>query len=115
MAAEKYQLTEVEEMLIDRHLNFYRELASGARQPETDAQKHFVKVSQGHAKSENEHELAYAKYMRLQAIRRVAESPNEEAIPKYEEGFPRPGWSDENDWRKMKKSNYNEMKKRGRE
>lgn len=93
MNVEIYQLTESEEALIDKHLTFYRELTTGKRQPTTEAQKHFAIVFQGRAKAETEHEIAYAKYLRLEALKRDAESRMSEGIPKYEEGFPRPGWS----------------------
>jgi uncharacterized protein YifE (UPF0438 family) len=115
MDVEKYKLTEAEERLIDKYLNFYRDLATGKREANTEEQKHFVKVCHGLARAETEHELAYAKYMRLQAIKYETDERVDSGIPKYEEGYPRPGWSNENDWKKMKKGDYAEMKKRSRE
>lgn len=115
MNVKIYQLTESEEALIDKHLTFYRELAAGERKPATEAQKHFVLVCYGRARAETEHEFAYAKYLRIQAYNRPNQAKISDCIPKYEEGFPHLGWSDERDWKQMKKGNYADMKKRGRD
>lgn len=114
MSVKIYQLTEREERLIDKHLTFYCQLAAGKRQPTTEAQKHFILVSQGRACAETEHEIAYAKYIRIEVQDREAKRKTTDGIPKYEEGFPRAGWSDERDWKQMERGDYADMKKRGR-
>jgi hypothetical protein len=36
-------------------------------------------------------------------------------IPEYEEGYPKPGWCNDEDWKQMKKGDYADMKKHHRE
>jgi hypothetical protein len=50
--------------LLDRHLKFYSALASGARQPTTALQAHFVAAARGHTGPVTQHEIAFH---RLQA------------------------------------------------
>jgi hypothetical protein len=59
-------LTPEEQQLLDKYMSFYRDLETGRRQPETEEQKHFVRVILGQAAAETPHEIAYAKYMRMQ-------------------------------------------------
>ena len=63
-------LTDEEQVLLSRYLDFYDALARGDRRPETEAQEHFVQVAQGKAGAETVHELAYAKFMRQRALER---------------------------------------------
>ena len=56
-----------ERLLLRRHLRFYRSLETGKRAPVTDAQRRFVEVCHGRAVAANEHEMVYAKYMRLRS------------------------------------------------
>jgi hypothetical protein len=51
--------------LIERYLNFYRDLETGRRQPSTEAQRYCVAVSRCEAKSPTAHEIAYFKYCLL--------------------------------------------------
>ena len=55
-------LTQRERSLLRRHLVFYEALASGARVPNTAAQRHFVKVCGGVAEPDTQHEIAFLKY-----------------------------------------------------
>ena len=48
-APDPLKLTTEEQMLLDRHLAFYESLACGDRTPNTNAQRHFVEVTCGHA------------------------------------------------------------------
>lgn len=107
------ELTDYERELIDKHLSFYRALATGKRKPTTGAQKHFVAMCEGRAKAETVHEFAYVKYMRIQ--RAYEEKEYSRGIPEYEEGLPRQGWCTDNDWKKMRTGNYADMKKRQRD
>ncbi len=61
------QLTKREQNLIREHFEFYKSLAVGKRQPTTAEQKHFVAVCQGQLKPETEHEIAFAKFIRIQS------------------------------------------------
>lgn len=58
------ELTPQERRLIEKHLKFYQELASGARTPTTPEQVDFVAVCEGRKVAETPHELAYIKYRR---------------------------------------------------
>ena len=59
-------LTGHENDLLRRHFEFYKSLANGTRQPETDKQKHFVAVCQGQILPQTEHEIAFAKFIKIQ-------------------------------------------------
>jgi uncharacterized protein YifE (UPF0438 family) len=85
----KDELT-VEEMdLLRRHLRFYAELGRGYREPTTDAQRHFVAVTQGRAIAETPHEFACMKYRRIQARQApaldMATEEQWDSIPEAEE------------------------------
>lgn len=110
-------LTPEEQQLLNKHLSFYEELETGQRKPKTEAQSHFVKVCQGRAKASSNHELAYVKYMKLRAKSRQEQEGQRESshsIPEYEEGLPKPGWFTDEDWTKMRKRDYADMKSRSR-
>jgi len=62
---EPEALTAEEQQLLDKYIPFYRDLETGRREPETEEQKHFVRVTLGQAVAETPHEMAYAKYMRI--------------------------------------------------
>lgn len=117
MADPVVNLTFDEQQLLDKHLSFYEDLETGQRNPETEAQEHFVEVCQGRAKASNDHELAYVKYMRLRAKSRREQEEQQDSsnsIPEYEEGLPKPGWFTDEDWKKMRKGDYADMKSRSR-
>ena len=63
-------LTRPEQDLLKQWSWFYEALASGLREPRTEAQHHFVEVSHGRAVPETDHEIAYAKSMRRSAEQR---------------------------------------------
>ena len=91
---EYIDLTEDEKILIAKHLDFYRSLDEGRREPTTPAQQHFVKMCTFQAGAKTDHEMAYAKYRRNAAISahdRQDHDHNEtsQAIPEFEEGAPR--------------------------
>src|SRR5947207_720717 len=82
--SEPEALTPEEQQLLDKYIPFYRDLETGRRQPETEEQKHFVRVTLGQAVAETPHEMAYAKYMGMQHLRRhrMTEKPEaRETIP----------------------------------
>ncbi len=99
----KVQLTDEEQVLLDRYLDFYEALASSERPPETEAQEHFVKVTQGKAGAETTHELAYAKYMRQRAQGREALRQETE---KRRESEPPPEWFSREDHGKLRRRQF---------
>jgi uncharacterized protein YifE (UPF0438 family) len=107
-------LTEEEQMLIDRYLDFYNELATGKRAPKTEAQKHFVAMCSGRAKAETEHELAFAKYRRIRVRQKELEKQSEVGIPYFEDGYPRADWCKRSDWKKMRSGIYSDLRRRQR-
>jgi hypothetical protein len=58
-------LDERDPALIQKHLNFFEALHFGSREPDTDAQRHFVDVFACKAEPETDHELAYMRYLCL--------------------------------------------------
>jgi uncharacterized protein YifE (UPF0438 family) len=114
-AAFPYELTEEEKKLLQKSLELYQSLESGRFTPTTDAQKHFMAVCQGQARAETPDEIAYAKYMRLRAAERRRErerARDKRGIPEYEEGYPRPGWFTDEDWKKLKARDYADVRQR---
>jgi hypothetical protein len=105
------ELTEDEAQLIKKHFKFYRALATREREPRTDPQRHFAAMCEGRGIAETEHELAYAKHMRIMARERDDKNAGE-GIPMYEIGVPRSGWCTDSDWKKMRSGNYADMKAR---
>jgi uncharacterized protein YifE (UPF0438 family) len=77
-------------VLIERCLNSFRDLASGRRQPSTEAQRHFVAVSRCEAKAQRAHEIAYFKYRLLNQQSGEA-PPSAQDIDEFGEGVPQPG------------------------
>jgi len=69
MPKSPHYLTQKEKVLLQKYYEFYRSLESGARKPSTEAQAHFAAVCRGHAKAKTAHEIAYAKYLRIRAVR----------------------------------------------
>ena len=117
MVDSALDLTLAEQQLRDSYMDFYDSLETGQRKPATEAQEHFVKVCHGRAKASTEHELAYVKYMRLRArLRRAKEEQRDQqiSIPLYEEGYPTPGWFTDEDWEKMRKREFSDMRERHR-
>jgi len=107
-----------EEILLRKHYEFYRSLETGSRKPMTEEQVHFVAVCRGQSKAETEHEKTYAKYMRLRVVQRREQYEKREArtgIPEYEEGYPRPDWFTDDDWKKMRRQDFVDMNQRRRE
>lgn len=99
---DPYALTPEEQKLLDEHMQFYHDLETGHRQPETQAQKHFVRMTLGQAVAETPHEMAYAKYMRKRAQQHAAES-HESRDPS--EG-PTEEWGDREAWKQMRGREY---------
>ncbi len=63
----KLELTEYEQALILRHFEFYKSLANGKRKPVSDDQLHFVQMCLGLVAPKSEHEIAFAKFIRIKA------------------------------------------------
>ncbi len=59
-------LTDWDRKLLARHLAFYQGLASGARPPTTEAQRHFVAVFQAGLPPRTQHEIAYHRYLQVE-------------------------------------------------
>jgi len=95
-------LTPAEQELLNHYMQFYRDLESGRREPTTDAQRHFVKVTMGQAVVETPHEMAYAKYMRMRARQRIEDTENS-PIREPSEG-PTEEWGTREDWKRMRRS-----------
>lgn len=72
-------LTPREQALVGRYGGFYRSLNGGQRQPTSPAQARFVEVCRGRAPPETEHEVAFAKYLRLVEAQREAEAARRDA------------------------------------
>lgn len=73
--------------LLEKHLTFYEELASGKRIPATNAQRHFVAVLEEGAKPITQHEIAYTRYLESKAANcqpMKAETPKKVATAKDE-------------------------------
>ncbi len=88
MSKSFLRLTQKEKVLLQKYYEFYRALETGTRQPTTEAQAHFVAVCRGHAKARTAHEIAYAKYLRIRAVREQEKRALEKAkpgVPKHEE------------------------------
>ncbi len=84
------RLTQKEKVLLQKYYEFYRALETGTHQPTTEAQSHFVAVCRGHAKARTAHEIAYAKYLRIRAVREQEKRALEKAkprVPKREEEY----------------------------
>jgi uncharacterized protein YifE (UPF0438 family) len=115
MPESRPNFTQQEKVLLYKYFEFYRALETGKRKPNTAAQRHFVAVCQGRASAETVHEKAYAKYMRLRAMQRrkqYDETAAQQDIPEYEEGYPRPGWFTDEDWKKKRGQDFAEMNQR---
>lgn len=107
-----FELTGEEQALLERYLDFYEALASGERQPDTEAQEHFVKVTQGKAGAETSHELAYAKFMRQQAqVREVRRLEMEGR----RESEPPPEWFSREDHGKLQRRQFTDWMSRRRD
>jgi uncharacterized protein YifE (UPF0438 family) len=98
-ADNPHALTPQEQALLEKHISFYLDLESGRRKPSTDAQEHFVKVSQGLVAAETIHELAFAKHMWLRAAQRAMRR-NESQEDLSDE--PRAEWFSREDWYKLR-------------
>jgi hypothetical protein len=96
-----------EEKLLTKHMDFYRALETGKRQPTTEAQEHFVRVTRGLAVAETVDERAYAKHMQLRAAQRAAisgENPHDPA------DGPTPEWFPDEGWYKLRGRQHNDMR-----
>ena len=98
----RIELTASEKELIEKWLWFYRELASGEREPTTIAQENFVSVTRGRRVAETEHERAYAKWMRLEARARREAGDKEIEEVSFDDRVPRAGWFTDEDWEKLR-------------
>jgi uncharacterized protein YifE (UPF0438 family) len=81
-------------------MNFYRSLETGRRKPKTPAQEHFGLVTLGRATAETDHEIVYAKHMRLRAQQREARLSESEREPA---GGPTTEWFTREDWYKLRR------------
>lgn len=100
-------LSSEEEKLLTKHMDFYRALETGQRQPMTEAQEHFVRVTRGLAAAETIDERAYAKHMKLRAAQRAAirsENPHDQA------DGPTPEWFSNEDWYRLRGRQRNDMR-----
>lgn len=102
-----YELTPQEEDLLRRHMEFYRALETGRRKPVTEAQKHFVNVTIGHAAAETVHEIAYVKHMRLRAVHREAADTQTSHDPA---DGPTEGWFSREDWYRLRGRQRSDMR-----
>lgn len=85
------QLTQKEKVLLQKYFEFYRALETGTRKPTTEAQARFVAVCRGHAKAKTAHEIAYAKYLRIRAVREQDKRELAKArpnTPAHDEDYP---------------------------
>ena len=64
---EQVVLSEGDCELLSQHLEFYKALANGERQPATAAQHQFVGVTKGAFAPSTPHEVAFMKWRRIQA------------------------------------------------
>jgi uncharacterized protein YifE (UPF0438 family) len=87
------EITPNENTLLEKHLTFYESLDNELREPKTDLQKHFVQVCRGLTKALTDHEIAYMKYKREQARKRLAKVKANEATQEIEEGYPTSDWA----------------------
>ena len=101
-----YELTAEEKTLLDRHMDFYRSLETGLREPATAGQEHFVKVVRGLAVAETIHELAYVKHMSLRARQRTIDLQNEAFETEAE---PTAEWFSREDWYKLRARQRKDM------
>ncbi len=118
MSESRIGLTQQEKVLLHKYFEFYRALEKGTRKPSTAAQKHFVAVCQGRAKAETLHEKTYAKYMKIRAAQRrkhLEKKAAQTEISEYEEGYPRPHWFTDEDWKKVRSQDFTDMRRRHRE
>jgi len=101
--SDAWQLTSEETALVERFLDFYRDLDSGRRLAATEAQRHFVAVCRCEAKAQSEHEVAYFKYRLLvNQARGKTQSAAQDDIDELGEGVPQPGWITDEDWKRMR-------------
>ncbi len=61
------ELTDWDRRLLDRYLQFYRDLDNRDRTPSTPAQRHFVRVCRGELRPLTQHEVAYFRLKELEA------------------------------------------------
>ena len=105
----RHELTDEEQSLIDRHLSFYLSLANGDHEPTSEAQRHFVQVTQGLVKACTPHEFAYMKWKQNQALLdKLAreELSRRNGIPMREEGFPDESFFSREDLKKLVNRGY---------
>jgi len=68
LSSPQHKYTSKELELLHKYEDFYYSLETGNRIPETNKQKHFVKVCRGLAKPQTIHEKAYIKYLKNQNL-----------------------------------------------
>jgi len=96
--SQNTELSVKEAQLIHKYKNFYLNLQSGRRKPETEAQKHFIEVTLGLKSATNIHEVAFVKYMRKVANLRKEERKYKKEI-NPEDGATE-GWYTRDDYKK---------------
>ena len=100
-------LSSEEKKLLAKHMGFYRALETGQRQPTTEAQEHFIRVTRGIAAAKSIHEKAYTKHMQLRSAQRAAihsESPHDPV------DGPTPEWFSNEDWYRLRGRQFNDMR-----
>ncbi len=99
---EKFRLTTEERKLVNKNLDFYVSLSSGKRKPQTEEQRHFVRVCKCKTKANTVHELAFIKYrMKEIAMKNVEKKESEQGVRQFEPGHPDSSWFTNDDWKKL--------------
>jgi len=97
-----------EDDLLFRYLNFYESLDKGEIVPDTEAQRHFLKVCKEVQQPITKHEKVYIKYKATLLEKRkkpavdttVVRSDAHREIPETESGIPNNNWYTRSDWKK---------------
>ena len=81
---EDEELMPHERALLEKWGEFYRSLADGSRQAQTDEQLHFALACRGLVPAETEHEVAYLKHIRARGLPRSSSRAERPRTPKQE-------------------------------
>ena len=82
LEGEPLSLTDIERGLLKKHLKFYQSLDSGNLPPATQAQEKFIAVCKGKELPSTEHEIAYLKFKKLLAERKIQNAKIAQKEPK---------------------------------
>lgn len=101
-----------EEELLKKYLPVYENLVHGRTKPRNKCEKDFIERCNAIAGPKNMHAIVYIKYKR----KKISEilDKQENGIPEYEEGYPKPGFFTDEDWKKGRARQYGDMKWRWR-